>query len=169
MISLSCEAKRPEQIIKSNEGSEMNTIEIYKVENKEILERCLRIRNSVFIIEKGVPEEIEIDEYDSMNEMCAHFLVRYQNTDAGTVRCLNVSDDTLKIQRFCILREYRNSGLGRAILEYVESQYKKQGFNTIKMDAKYEVFGFYEKCGYRKVSDVFMEANVQHVKMMKKI
>lgn len=147
----------------------MNNIEIYKAENNEMLERCLKIRNSVFIVEKGVPEEIEIDEYDSINEMCAHFLVRYQNADAGTVRCLNISDDTLKIQRFCILKEYRKSGLGRKVIEYIENEYKKQGFETVEMDAKYEAFRFYEKCGYSRVSDVFMEANVKHVKMMKNI
>lgn len=147
----------------------MNNIEIYKAKNEEILKRCLKIRDSVFIVEKGVPKEIEVDQYDSLNERCAHFMVRYQNTDAGTVRCLNISEDTLKIQRFCILKEYRNSGLGREVLGYIENEYKKQGFATVEMDAKYEVYGFYEKCGYRKVSDVFMEANVQHVKMMKNI
>ena len=74
----------------------------FKLLSGKSLERCLKIRNSVFIVEKGVPEEI--DEYDSLNEMCAHFLVRYQNTDVGTVRCLGTSEGTLKIQRFCILR-----------------------------------------------------------------
>lgn len=115
----------------------------FKLRSGKSLERRLKIRNSVFIVEKGVPEEI--DEYDSLNEMCAHFLVRYQNTDVGTVRCLDTSEGTLKIQRFCILREYRGSGPGREVLEYVENEYKNQRVATIEMDAKYEAFGFYEK------------------------
>lgn len=115
----------------------------FKLRSGKSLERRLKIRNSVFIVEKGVPEEI--DEYDSLNEMCAHFLVRYQNTDVGTVRCLDTSEGTLKIQRFCILREYRGSGPGREVLEYVENEYKNQRVATIEMDTKYEAFGFYEK------------------------
>ncbi len=147
----------------------MGSIEIYKAENKDVLERCLKIRKRVFTVEKGVPEEIEMDNYDCLNEMCSHFLVRYQNTDVGAVRCLNISEDTLKIQRFCFYKEYRGLGLGKAVMEYMENAYKNRGFKTVEMDAKYEVFGFYEKCGYRRVSDVFTEAGVKHVKMMKRI
>ncbi|MDG5302205.1 GNAT family N-acetyltransferase, partial [Staphylococcus aureus] len=36
-----------------------------KVNNQEMLEDCFYIRKKVFVEEQGVPEEIEIDEYES--------------------------------------------------------------------------------------------------------
>lgn len=147
----------------------MKNIEIYNVEDKNVLERCLEIRDKVFSVEKGVPKEIEVDQFDCLNESCSHFLIRYQNKDVGTIRCLYTSKDTVRIQRFCFLKEYRGLGLGKSVIEYIEHYYKKQGFATVEMDAKYEVCGFYEKCGYEKVSDVFIEANIEHIKMVKDI
>lgn len=155
--------------MKCAEGRKMKNIEIYEAFNKDILERCLEIRDKVFSVEKGVPKEIEVDKFDCLNESCSHFLISYQNKDAGTIRCLHISNDIAKIQRFCFLKEYRGLGFGKSVIEYIENYYKKQGFATIEMDAKYEVCGFYEKCGYKKVSDIFIEANIKHIKMMKKI
>ena len=147
----------------------MKNIEIYEVVNKDMLEHCLEIREKVFSIEKGVPKEIEVDKFDCLNESCSHFLVRYQNNDVGTVRCFYISDDAVKIQRFCFLKEHRGLGLGKSVMEYMEGNYRNRGFAVIEMDAKYEVCGFYEKCGYKVVSDVFIEANIPHIKMMKEL
>lgn len=36
-----------------------------KVNNQEMLEDCFYIRKKVFVEEQGVPEESEIDEYES--------------------------------------------------------------------------------------------------------
>lgn len=147
----------------------MDNFKICKAENGEMIDRCLKIRNAVFILERGVPGEIEVDEHDCIGESCDHFLILWQGSDAGTVRCLHQSGNTVKIQRFCFLKEYRGRGLGKEVIEYIEDFYKKRNVTTIEMDAKYDVSGFYEKCGYRKVSDVFIEAGIEHIKMMKNL
>ena len=147
----------------------MENIEIYKVFDTDSLERCLEIRNRVFTIEKRVPQKIEVDQYDCLNKSCTHFLVKHQKDDIGTVRCLYTANGNIQIQRFCFLKEYRGLGLGKIVIEYIEDYCKTQGIKIIEMDAKYEVSDFYEKCGYEKVSGVFIEANIPHVKMMKQI
>lgn len=147
----------------------MKNVKILKVVNGDMLKRCLKIREEVFTLEKGVSKEIEVDKYDCLNELSNHFLIKSQNDDIGTIRCLYVFKDTIKIQRFCFLEGYRGLGFGRIVMEYIENYYKNQGIRKIEMDAKYEVFSFYEKCGYKRVSDIFIEANIEHVKMMKTI
>ena len=147
----------------------MENIEIYKIVDADALERCLQIRNRVFTLEKGVPQKIEVDQYDCLNKSCTHFLVKYSKNDIGTVRCLYTANGNIQIQIFFFLKEYRGIGLLKIVIEYIEDYYKAQGIKIIEMDAKYEVFGFYEKCGYEKVSEVFIEANIEHVKMMKQI
>ena len=147
----------------------MKNLTMFPVSDEEDLKRCLKIRNDVFVKEKGVPESIETDEYDCLNEQCEHFLAEYEGQDAGTIRCRKISDSVRKIQRFCVYNRFRKNGLGKAVVEYIESYYRNQGITTMIVDAKYEAHGFYEKCGYKKVSDVFMEAGTAHIKMEKQI
>lgn len=145
----------------------MEKIEICKVDSTDMLERCLEIRANVFTFEKGVPKEIEVDQHDRPDQSCDHFLVRYGNRDVGALRCPHTTTETIRLQRFCFLKEYRGLGLGKNVMAYLEDFYKSRGFKRIEMDAKYAVSGFYEKCGYEKVSDVFIEADVEHIKMRK--
>lgn len=144
------------------------SITIYKVETFADLEKCLNIRYQVFTLEKGVPKDIEVDRFDNMESVCDHFLILKDNEPCGTLRCMNV-DDSIKVQRFCILKDFRNFGIGKTAMEFVEEYYKKIGKTKIQMDSKYSVYKFYEKCGYKQVSDVFIEANIEHIKMIKEL
>ena len=149
----------------------MKDCEIVSVGNDVgLLEECLSVRCAVFQVEKGIPRDIDVDSYDCINDMCEHFLIRYDNKSVGTVRCkLDVEEGEIRLQRFCVLSDYRKFGLGRKMLEFIEVYFKNKGFEWIRLDSKFAVHGFYEKSGYRVVSDVFTEAGVAHVKMEKRI
>ncbi len=139
------------------------------VKTQADLENALNIRRNVFINEMGVPESIELDELDTLTSQCKHILVLYNNEPVGTARCNLITDKKLKIQRFCFLPEYRKSGFGKTLLEFIETEFSKKGYNYFFLEAKFSVHEFYEKCGYKKVSDVFIEANVPHIKMEKEL
>lgn len=131
------------------------------------LETALNIRRTVFIEEFNVPEDIELDEFDSIDSRCEHILVLHKNAPVGTARCNLVSEGKLKIQRFCFLPEYRKNGFGKMLLNFIETEFTKRGYSYFFLEAKFSVHTFYEKCGYKKVGDVFPEANVPHIKMEK--
>lgn len=147
----------------------MENFKIQKAENQEILERTLKIREEVFTIEKGIPKNIDVDEHDKLLGICDHFLIQYNSKDVGTIRCMRLENGIVRLQRYCFLKEYRKLGLGRETLKYIEKYYKEKGIKEITLDSKYHVVEFYEKCGYDKVSDIFMEAGVEHIKMKKSI
>jgi len=135
-----------------------------------LLEECLNVRCAVFQVEKGIPREIDVDEYDCINDVCEHFLIRCEDRGVGTVRCkLDIGQKEIKLQRFCICSDYRGFGFGRKMLEFIDVFYQDKGFEWIRLDSKFAVCGFYEKSGYQVISDVFMEAGVEHVKMEKRI
>lgn len=144
-------------------------LKFIRAENKEMLDLCLHVRNAVFTVEKGISREIEVDENDALNSRCDHFFMEYDGRPAGALRCMRIGGDTVRLQRFCILKEYRNRGLGRKITKFVEEYYRNNSFTRVELDAKYEACGFYEKCGYRKISDLFEEAGIPHVKMVKEL
>ena len=142
-------------------------IQVVRADTKELLERSKRVRRWVFTVEKEIPEEIEVDEKDCLEGGCDHFLILYTQKDVGAFRCMYASESVVRLQRFCILKEVRGLGVGGEALKYVESYYRKRGISRIELDAKFQVEGFYHKCGYQTVSGVFEEAGVLHVKMVK--
>lgn len=93
---------------------------------------------------------------------------KVQPTDICALRCKKLDDKRIQLQRFCVLKEYREAGVGRFALEQMEDYYWKKGIEVITLDAKFHVSGFYEKCGYVVVSEPFMEAGVEHVVMEKR-
>lgn len=139
------------------------------VKTQDDLEKALNIRRNVFINEMGVPESIELDEFDTLDSQCKHILVLYNGVAIGTARCNLISETQLKIQRFCFLPQYRKSGYGKLLLEFIEKEFENNGYKYFFLEAKFSVHEFYEKCGYKKVSDVFIEANVPHIKMEKSL
>ncbi len=143
--------------------------EVIKANDNDILCQSLEIRRLVFTVEKGISQDDEVDAFDILDSACDHFLVRYNGKNVGAFRCMHKSDDTIQLQRFCFLSSHRSLGLGRKSLEFAENYYHKNGIKKIILDSQYPVKDFYEKCGYKTVSDIFMEVNIPHVKMEKEI
>lgn len=143
---------------------------VFVDKDEHLLKECLNVRYEVFQVEKGIPKNVDVDKYDCINNECEHFLIKYEKKSVGTVRCkLNFKNKEIKLERFCILSDYRRFGLGRLMLEFIENYYKNKGFKIIRLDSKFAVYGFYEKNGYKAASEVFIEAGIDHIKMEKKL
>ncbi|MBD5084297.1 MAG: GNAT family N-acetyltransferase [Clostridiales bacterium] len=143
-------------------------IDVIPAQTPEDLDRCFAVRHAVFCIERGVSPSIERDEWDTLSPTRTHFLIQEDTADIGALRC-RYTGDTAVIQRFCVLKEYRAGGRGRTALKAVEDWCRAAGLRRVELDAKFEVRGFYEKCGYRSISDPFEEAGIPHVKMAKEL
>ncbi|WP_086349017.1 GNAT family N-acetyltransferase [Candidatus Enterococcus clewellii] len=127
---------------------------------------ALRIRNQVFMVEQGVPKDIEIDKYEAA---CIHFVLYTDNQAAATCRLLPLKDGVMKLQRMAVLKEYRGRSLGRAVINETEAFTRQQGYNTITLGAQLTAVDFYEKLGYSKHGELFMDANIPHYQMDKSV
>ena len=145
----------------------MPVFELFAVTDAEQLEICKAIRRRVFIDEQGVDESLELDEHDVLGGKCRHFYAAVNGNPAGAFRVMNKGNGTAKLQRFCVLSEYRKIGLGRFMLEQLEELCRTEQYDIIEMGAQCHAVPFYEKCGYSVVSGVFMDAGIEHVKMEK--
>lgn len=139
------------------------------IESQDDLESALKIRREVFVEEHNVPESIELDKFDTLDSGCIHILALYNDLPIGTLRANLTIKDKVKIQRFCFLPEYRKHGFGKLLLEFAENELINKGYSYFFLEAKFAVHHFYEKCGYKRVSDIFYEVDVPHVKMEKHI
>lgn len=139
-----------------------------QAKNSSELTECLEIRRKVFEEEKQIPASVQRDSLDSSAECCDHFLLRHGNIPAGALRCV-IDGNTVKLQRFCLLPEYRGLGLAGFILIRLENHYRKHGISKLFADAKFSARKAYKKNGYTAVSEIFMEAGTEHIRMEKQI
>ncbi|TQR11004.1 GNAT family N-acetyltransferase [Psychrobacillus soli] len=130
------------------------------------LQKAFHIRKEVFVKEQGVPIDAEFDEFDTLDGQCEHILVYYEEQPVGTGR-LRTVDGLGKLERICILENYRKFGLGKVIISGLEEMAKEMGLSKVKLHGQTHAEGFYVKLGYQTSSDVFMEDGIPHILMIK--
>ncbi|OLO35894.1 GNAT family N-acetyltransferase [Alkalihalophilus pseudofirmus] len=133
------------------------------VENKEQLKDAYSVRTTVFVEEQKVPEEEEIDQFE---EDAIHFVVYDDSKPIGAGR-LRVVDGYGKVERICILNEYRKKGIGKLLMDKIESVGQSEGLTKFKLNAQIQAEPFYKSLGYETVSGEFLDAGIPHVTMTK--
>ena len=121
------------------------------------------VRETVFIHEQAVPEELE---WDGLDPQCAHVLAWNDQGDAiGTARMQ--ANGT--IGRMAVLKDWRGRGAGRALLEALLDLAGKQGLARVALSAQTHAIGFYERAGFHVVGELFIDAGIPHRKMVKEL
>ncbi|MGI8385903.1 GNAT family N-acetyltransferase [Robertmurraya sp. P23] len=139
-----------------------------RITHQEDLQKACSIREKVFVEEQGVPLEEEFDQFDTLEADCEHILVYYQEEAVGTGRVRFVGHFG-KLERICILEDYRKYGLGKIIISALEETALEKGMTHAKLHGQTQAEGFYKKLGYHTASDVFLEADIPHVLMIKNL
>ncbi|WP_096155084.1 MULTISPECIES: GNAT family N-acetyltransferase [Bacillus] len=143
-----------------------NTLNVQLVSTEEQLEDAYKVRKIVFVEEQEVPLEEEIDEFENT---ATHFVLYDGEEPVGAGR-FRVVDGYGKVERICVLPTHRTSrGSGRLIMSAIENFAVDQGVKKLKLNAQTHAEGFYAKLGYETVSDIFMDAGIPHVTMVKEV
>ncbi len=127
---------------------------------KEIIDNFL-VRGEVFIIGQEIDYEIEFDGLDSD---CVLFTAYIDDIPVGAARLYKN-----KVGRIATIEKYRNQGIASKIMSFIEDYAKKQGLKELVLNAQLYVKDFYEHLGYNPIGDVFQEADIDHIKMIKEI
>jgi predicted GNAT family N-acyltransferase len=151
----------------------MPEITIVTVDNPGDLAQALAIREVVFIEEQAVPETLERDEEDAR----AFHVLAYDGKHAvGTGRLVDLGSPPSgaaghwgKIGRMAVLASHRKGGTGSKILDRLEGEAKKRGWDGIVLHAQVHAHGFYAKYGYTRFGEEFEEAGMPHVQMRKQL
>ncbi len=119
------------------------------------------LRFLVFVDEQGVPREIELDSEDAH---AVHIIAEDGGEAVGCARVIASGTDA-HIGRLAVKREYRGRGIGRAVFRLAVDISLGRGASLIWFHAQLHAVGFYEKLGFHRVGDVFLEAGIEHVRM----
>ncbi len=140
-------------------------LEIKRVGSPEEFERAYAIRLEVFVKEQHVPLEEELDDYD---KEALHLIVFIDGNPAGCGR-VYLRNDTAKLGRIAVRKEYRKSGVGRALCEALIDVATEMGAKTLLLDAQTQALGFYQKLGFKEEGDIFLDAGIDHLRMRREI
>ena len=127
---------------------------------------AVNIRQIVFREEQNVPyHEDEIYEEQLQSKT---YLIYLKDKVIGTIRYREIEERTFKIERFAILKEFRNKGYGKQIVEYFSNMIA-YSYNPclVTLNAQEQTIHFYEKCGFIGEGELFLEAGIKHLKMNK--
>ena len=123
----------------------------------------LRLRVDVFVVEQNCP----YPELDGRDQAALHVFL----TDAeGIQACLRVLDRGVVSEHAAlgrVIARKRGCGLGRRVVEAgIAAARERFGAETVYLEAQSYARGFYEKLGFRQVSEEFLEDGIPHVKML---
>lgn len=85
----------------------------------------------------------------------------------GCCMLVKESDHIARLRQMAVLNDLQGKGIGRAMILFAENLARDMGYKTINMHARKPVVGFFEKMGYKVVSNEFLEINIPHYEMEK--
>ena len=120
------------------------------------------VRETVFVQEQNVPVE---EEWDALDPQCVHVIARAADgTPIGTGRLT----PERRIGRMAVLREWRNKGVGDALLQALITQARERGWREVALNSQVDAQRFYARHGFIPGGARFMEAGIEHQPMQRK-
>lgn len=117
------------------------------------------VREAVFVQEQRVPIELELDALDPRSR---HVLAR--DRDGRAIGTARLTPDG-RIGRMAVLRPWRGSGVGSALLHALLRQAREDGRDGVALNAQVEAIAFYARHGFVAYGERFMEAGIEHQAM----
>ena len=114
------------------------------------------VRHAVFVLEQGVPVDVE---WDGLDDACTHLLA--EDARGQPIGCARLLPDG-HIGRMAVLSTWRGRGAGRALLQAALAQARAAGFQVVRLNAQVHALDFYRREGFEACGDVFDDAGIPH-------
>lgn len=136
--------------------NELTTIELYKI---------LRARAEIFVVEQDCPYQ------DLDNKDLNAWHVWFEDEDGVAAYC-RVLDKGVSYEGEGsigrVIAVKRGTGLGcKVMMEGIRVAEEKFGQTSLRISAQEYAQGFYEKCGFVRVSEPYLEDDIPHVQMVR--
>jgi predicted GNAT family N-acyltransferase len=110
------------------------------------LEEVFKMRHSIFILEQGIPAELDRDGKDDDS---IHLLA-YSNHEAVASGRLTIQDQEGILSRIAVVPSHRSSGFGKKIVLELERIAKEKGVKKLSLTPHAYLEKFYFDLGYQK-------------------
>ena len=138
-------------------------IEKIWVSTLEEFNKCVQLRREVFVKEQGVAEELELDGSDRYARSLLYLL---EGEPVATGRLIQ-QDDDIYIGRVAVRKDMRGRGIGAQLVNDLAAKAFEEGAPRCCIHAQLQARDFYAGLGFRPVGEVFTEAGIEHISMIK--
>ncbi len=119
------------------------------------------IRYAVFVVEQGIPAELEWDEMDAV---CLHAVAYDEHGNSlGTGRLLPDGH----VGRMAVKKNARGYGVGGALLDALVELARQRGDKCVMLNAQTSAEAFYAVHGFAREGAEFLDAGIPHIGMSK--
>jgi len=144
-----------------------NTAKFHQLTPDQLYD-ILKLRVDIFVVEQKCP-------YPELDEKDRHVETRHMTAydDSGLIaytRLLppGLSYPDVSVGRFAVKPSSRNQGTGSLLMERTLEEIDKiWPDKVIRISAQAHLREFYEKFGFKKVSDSYLEDGIPHIEMLK--
>lgn len=133
-------------------------IEVRRASSEQDVATAYAIRHEVFVIEQGVPLELEQDELDAT---AVHVLALLDGDPVGAGRYF-VDGTAAHLGRLAVRVPARGLGAGVALVRGLEDLARSAGLSEAVLGAQVHAVGFYERLGYVAEGGIFDDAGIDH-------
>jgi len=137
----------------------MVRIEKFGYYNSFRMEQANAIRSEVFIDEQLVDPEIEFEYEEESN----YYLLILEDKPVATARWRETPKG-IKLERFAMLKEYRNKGWGGKLMEVLLDDVIPLQ-KSIYLHSQVVAVNYYKRAGFVEKGEHFLEAEIDHVMM----
>jgi predicted GNAT family N-acyltransferase len=124
------------------------------------------IRIAVFQEEQGIDAALE---FDGKDEISQHLIAYLNQAAVGTARIRYLDNQTAKIERLAVLAKARGKGIGKQLMERAIETIAGNSIAEVVIHSQEYVKGLYENLGFVQEGEIFIEADIPHIKMKKKL
>jgi predicted GNAT family N-acyltransferase len=119
------------------------------------------LRQQVFVVEQGVPAELELDEMDAQS---LHAIAYQDGVPVATGRLLPDGH----IGRMAVRQDARGAGTGSLVLCALMDEARRRGDREVVLHAQLSARDFYARHGFEPEGEVFMDAGIEHIAMRRR-
>ena len=140
-------------------------IEVRPARDADEVRAALALRLEVFVVEQNVPVDEEVDEHD---ETALHLVAVEDGRVIATARVV-MEGDTAKLGRVAVARHVRRRGIAGRLIAASEAHARAHGATRVALAAQTGALPLYEKAGYIAYGERFMDADLEHLMMEKRL
>ena len=122
------------------------------------LELALQMRHKAMYPDKN-PEAVRL----AADEDGIHFGLFDNNQLISVVSWFRHNETEAQFRKLATLKEYRNSGYGTALLNYIVDFSRGDGIHRLWCNARENALNFYKKLGFTETQNRFKKDDMQYI------
>lgn len=87
----------------------------------------------------------------------------------GCCLITKIDSQSARLRQMAVQKNRQGLGIGESMMQFAENIARDRGFRILTMHARETAIGFYERYGYKTCGDEFIEVNIPHRIMEKKL